>query len=187
MHQRILVPLDGSRTSRTGRNASVSGSYIGVGDVKLSFVGGGEKAASDAILPILQTMDRQRGGARPPRCSATHADLQPVCDCISHHGRVRRADRRQGWRAEPADRAQLHWLRRPPGTPTHHAETQNHQWRLCARILLEHFDKDLGIAPAEAPCMGLDLPVPGRKLRAELVQKGHGRIGPHALVKHYEA
>ena len=55
-------------------------------------------------------------------------------------------------------------------------------------FFMEHFIKDMGIALAEAARMGLELPglAQAKKLYDQLIAQGHGRSGTQALYKYYE-
>ena len=168
-------------------DAPVSGGDIGARDAKLAIMVGGEPAAFDAALPILQLMGnnivRQGGpgaGQHTKLCNqiVIAATIMGVCEGLAY--------------------AQAAGLDLPTVLSSiGGGAASGFQLKVMGQKIIdgdfapgfyvEHFIKDLGIALAEAQRMQLDLPALAlaRKLYEELAQQGHGRLGTQALFKHY--
>lgn len=170
-------------------DAPVSGGDIGARDAKLSIMVGGEQAAFDEALPILQLMGPsivlQGGpgaGQHTKMCNqiVIASTIMGVCEGLAY-GKAAGLDLPTVLKSIGGGAAsgfQLNVL----GPKIINGD-------FAPGFYVEHFIKDLGIALAEAQRMQLDLPALAlaRKLYEELVQQGHGRLGTQALFKHYEA
>ncbi|MDO8458331.1 MAG: NAD(P)-dependent oxidoreductase [Burkholderiaceae bacterium] len=170
-------------------DAPVSGGDIGARDAKLSIMVGGEQAAFDAALPILQLLGPnivlQGGpgaGQHTKMCNqiVIASTIMGVCEGLAY-GKAAGLDLPTVLRSIGGGAASSFQL------------TVLGQKIIIGDFapgfFVEHFIKDLGIALAEAQRMQLDLPALAlaRRLYEELAQQGHGRLGTHALFKHYEA
>lgn len=168
-------------------DAPVSGGDIGARDAKLSIMVGGEPAAFDAALPILQLMGtsivRQGGpgaGQHTKMCNqiVIAATLMGVCEGLAY-ARAAGLDLPtvlSSIGGGAASGFQLNVL----GQKIINGD-------FAPGFYVEHFIKDLGIALAEAQRMQLELPALAlaRQLFEALAQQGHGRLGTQALFKHY--
>jgi len=148
---------------------------------------GGEQAAFDAALPILQSMGtsivRQGGpgaGQHTKMCNqiVIAATLMGVCEGLAY-ARAAGLDLPtvlSSIGGGAASGFQLNVL----GQKIINGD-------FAPGFYVEHFIKDLGIALAEAQRMQLELPALAlaRQLFEELAQQGHGRLGTQALFKHY--
>jgi 3-hydroxyisobutyrate dehydrogenase len=169
-------------------DAPVSGGDIGARDAKLSIMVGGEQAAFDAALPILQLMGPnivlQGGpgaGQHTKMCNqiVIASTIMGVCEGLAY-GKAAGLDLPTVLKSIGGGAAsgfQLTVL----GQKIINGD-------FAPGFYVEHFIKDLGIALAEAQRMQLDLPALAlaRKLYEELAQQGHARLGTQALFKHYE-
>ena len=169
-------------------DAPVSGGDIGAREAKLAIMVGGEPAAFDAALPVLQRMGTnivlQGGpgaGQHTKMCNqiVIASTVMGVCEGLAYA-------RDAGLDAETV-------LKSIGGGAASGFQLNV----LGARIIkgdfapgffIEHFIKDMSIALAEAERMGLDLPglALAKRLFDELKAKGYGRAGTQALFKHYE-
>jgi len=169
-------------------DAPVSGGDIGAREAKLAIMVGGEPAAFDAALPVLQRMGAnivlQGGpgaGQHTKMCNqiVIASTVMGVCEGLAYA-------RDAGLDAETA-------LKSIGGGAASGFQLNV----LGARIIkgdfapgffIEHFIKDMGIALAEAERMRLELPglALAKRLFDELKAKGYGRAGTQALFKHYE-
>ncbi len=170
-------------------DAPVSGGDIGARDAKLSIMVGGEPAAFDAALPILQLLGPNivlQGGAgagqHTKMCNqiVIASTIMGVCEGLAY-GKAAGLDLQTVLKSIGGGAAsgfQLTVL----GQKIINGD-------FAPGFFVEHFIKDLGIALAEAQRMQLDLPALAlaRRLYEELAQQGHGRLGTQALFKHYEA
>lgn len=186
----LAVRIAGEARKRGCRalDAPVSGGDIGARDAKLSIMVGGEQAAYDEALPILQVMGPnivlQGGpgaGQHTKMCNqiVIASTIMGVCEGLAY-GQAAGLDLATVLKAIGGGAAsgfQLNVLG---------AKIINGDF--APGFYVEHFIKDLGIALAEAQRMQLDLPALAlaRKLYEELAQQGHGRLGTQALFKHYE-
>lgn len=169
-------------------DAPVSGGDVGAREAKLSIMVGGNAAAFELVLPVLQCMGTnivlQGGpgaGQHTKMCNqiVIASTIMGVCEGLAY-----------GERAG----LNLDTVLKSIGGGAASGFQLN---ILGARIIkgdfapgffIEHFIKDLGIAIAEAQRMQLDLPALAlaRKLYEELAAKGYGRNGTQALFKYYE-
>ena len=169
-------------------DAPVSGGDIGAREAKLAIMVGGEPAAFDAALPVLQRMGAnivlQGGpgaGQHTKMCNqiVIASTVMGVCEGLAYA-------RDAGLDAETV-------LKSIGGGAASGFQLNV----LGARIIkgdfapgffIEHFIKDMGIALAEAERMRLELPglALAKRLFDELKAKGYGRAGTQALFKHYE-
>jgi 3-hydroxyisobutyrate dehydrogenase len=169
-------------------DAPVSGGDIGARDAKLSIMVGGEQAAFDAALPILQLMGPsivlQGGpgaGQHTKMCNqiVIASTIMGVCEGLAY-GKAAGLDLPTVLKSIGGGAASGFQLN------VMGAKIINGDF--APGFYVEHFIKDLGIALAEAQRMQLDLPALAlaRKLYEELAQQGHARLGTQALFKHYE-
>lgn len=170
-------------------DAPVSGGDIGARDAKLSIMVGGEQAAFDAALPILQLLGPNivlqgdaGAGQHTKMCNqiVIASTIMGVCEGLAY-GKAAGLDLPTVLKSIGGGAAsgfQLTVL----GQKIINGD-------FAPGFYVEHFIKDLGIALAEARRMQLDLPALAlaRKLYTELAAQGHGRLGTQALFKHYEA
>lgn len=170
-------------------DAPVSGGDIGARDAKLSIMVGGEQAAFDAALPILQLLGPNivlqgdaGAGQHTKMCNqiVIASTIMGVCEGLAY-GKAAGLDLSTVLKSIGGGAAsgfQLTVL----GQKIINGD-------FAPGFYVEHFIKDLGIALAEAQRMQLDLPALAlaRKLYTELAAQGHGRLGTQALFKHYEA
>jgi 3-hydroxyisobutyrate dehydrogenase len=183
----VWVASQASSAGCRSLDAPVSGGDIGARDAKLSIMVGGEQAAFDEALPILQLMGTnivlQGGpgaGQHTKMCNqiVIASTIMGVCEGLSYA------------RAAGLDVATV--LKSIGG-----GAASGFQLNVMGgKILLgdfapgfyvEHFIKDLGIALAEAQRMQIDLPglALARKLYEELAAQGYGRLGTQSLIKRY--
>ena len=169
-------------------DAPVSGGEVGAREARLSIMVGGDAAAFEAALPVLQLLGasivRQGGpgsGQHTKMCNqiiiastmlgvceglayAKRAGLDPqvVLSCISGGAAASFLLNNMAPRILKGDFA--------PG------------------FFTEHFIKDMSIALDEAERMQLDLPglELAKRLYEQLAAQGHGRSGTQVLFKHYE-
>lgn len=168
-------------------DAPVSGGDIGARDAKLSIMVGGDAAAFDAALPVLQRMGAnvvlQGGpgaGQHTKMCNqiVVASTMLGVCEGLAY-----------------AQRAGLD-AQTVLSSITGGAAGSFLLTNMAPRILkgdyapgffTEHFIKDMGIALHEAERMKLDLPglALARRLYAQLAAQGHGRDGTQVLFRRY--
>lgn len=170
-------------------DAPVSGGDIGARDAKLSIMVGGEQAAFDEALAILQLLGPNivlqgdaGAGQHTKMCNqiVIASTIMGVCEGLAY-GKAAGLDLPTVLKSIGGGAAsgfQLNVL----GQKIINGD-------FAPGFFIEHFIKDLGIALAEAQRMQLDLPALAlaRKLYTELAEQGHGRLGTQALFKHYEA
>jgi len=169
-------------------DAPVSGGDIGAREAKLSIMVGGDPAAFEAALPVLQRMGTnivlQGGpgaGQHTKMCNqiVIASTIMGVCEGLAYA-------RDAGLDAETV-------LKSIGGGAASGFQLNV----LGARIIkgdfapgffIDHFIKDMSIALAEAERMRLDLPglALAKRLFEELKAEGHGRSGTQALFKYYE-
>jgi 3-hydroxyisobutyrate dehydrogenase len=184
----VRIAAEAAKKGCRALDAPVSGGDVGARDAKLSIMVGGDQAAFDAALEVLQLMGTsivlQGGpgaGQHTKMCNqiVIASTIMGVCEGLAYA-------RRAGLDPEEV-------MKSIGGG----AASSFQLGILGARIikgdfapgfLVEHFIKDLGIALAEADRMRLDLPglTLAKKLYAQLATQGYGRLGTHALFKHYE-
>lgn len=169
-------------------DAPVSGGDVGARDAKLAIMVGGDAAAFEAALPVLQRMGTnivlQGGpgtGQHTKMCNQVviASTIMGVCEGIAYA-------KKAGLDADTV-------LKSIGGGAASGFQLN----MLGARIIkgdfapgffMEHFIKDMSIALAEAARMGLELPglAQAKKLYDQLMAQGHGRSGTQALYKYYE-
>jgi len=170
-------------------DAPVSGGDVGARDAKLSIMVGGEQAAFEAALPILRLMganiELQGGpgaGQHTKMCNqiVIASTIMGVCEGLAY-GKAAGLNLPTVLTSIGGGAAS--------GFQLNVLGQKIIDGDFAPGFFVEHFIKDLGIALAEAESMKLDLPALAlaRSLYTELAQKGHGRLGTHALFKHYEA
>jgi 3-hydroxyisobutyrate dehydrogenase len=181
------LAAEAAEAGHQARDAPVSGGDVGAREAKLSIMVGGEPAAFDAGLPILQLM-----GAKIARMGGPGAGqhtkmanqlviastIMGVCEGLAYA------------RAAGLDAQEL--LSTIGGGAAGGFQLNVMGPRIAGGdfapgFFIEHFLKDLGIALAEAQRMGLDLPGASlaRKLYEQLAAQGHGRQGTQALFNLY--
>ena len=168
-------------------DAPVSGGDIGARDAKLAIMVGGDQAAFDAALPILQLMGanivRQGGpgaGQHTKMCNqiVIASTIMGVCEGLAY--------------AKAAGLDLPTVLQSIGGGAASGFQLNIMGGKIINKdfapgFYIEHFLKDLGIALAEAQRMQLEMPglTLARKLYEDLAQQGHSRLGTQALIKHY--
>ena len=172
----------------TALDAPVSGGDIGARDAKLSIMVGGDRAAFERALPVLQCMGtnvvHQGGpgaGQHTKMCNqiVIAGTIMGVCEGLAY-ARAAGLDLDTVMKsigAGAASSVQLSVM----GPKIIAGD-------LAPGFMIEHFAKDLGIALAEAERMKLDLPAlaQARKLYGALIERGFSRNGTQALIKHYQ-
>ena len=170
-------------------DAPVSGGDIGARDAKLSIMVGGEQAAFDAALPILQLLGPNivlqgdaGAGQHTKMCNqiVIASTIMGVCEGLAY-GKAAGLDLPTVLKSIGGGAAS--------GFQLTVLGQKIIQSDFAPGFYVEHFIKDLGIALAEAQRMQLDLPALAlaRRLYTELAEQGHGRLGTQALFKHYVA
>ena len=168
-------------------DAPVSGGDIGARDAKLAIMVGGNQAAFDEALPILQLMGanivRQGGpgaGQHTKMCNqiVIASTIMGVCEGLAY--------------AKAAGLDLPTVLQSIGGGAASGFQLNIMGGKIINKdfapgFYIEHFLKDLGIALAEAQRMQLEMPglTLARKLYEDLAQQGHSRLGTQALIKHY--
>ena len=168
-------------------DAPVSGGDIGARDAKLAIMVGGDQAAFDEALPILQLMGanivRQGGpgaGQHTKMCNqiVIASTIMGVCEGLAY--------------AKAAGLDLPTVLQSIGGGAASGFQLNIMGGKIINKdfapgFYIEHFLKDLGIALAEAQRMQLEMPglTLARKLYEDLAQQGHSRLGTQALIKHY--
>lgn len=169
-------------------DAPVSGGDVGAREAKLSIMVGGDKAAFDKALPVLQKMGVSivlQGGAGAGQHTKMSnqiviaATMMGVCEGLAYakHAGLDLDMVLQSIGGGAASGFQLNVM-----------GARIIKGDFAPGFFIEHFIKDLGIALAEAERMQLDLPALAlaRKLYQQLAEQGYGRSGTQALFKHYE-
>jgi 3-hydroxyisobutyrate dehydrogenase len=170
-------------------DAPVSGGDVGARDARLSIMVGGEQAAFEAALPILRLMGAnivlQGGpgaGQHTKMCNqiVIASTIMGVCEGLAY-GKAAGLDLPTVLKSIGGGAAS--------GFQLTVLGPKIIDGDFAPGFFVEHFIKDLGIALAEAESIKLSLPALAlaRRLYTELAQEGHGRLGTHALFKHYEA
>jgi 3-hydroxyisobutyrate dehydrogenase len=187
----VLARRIGAEAAKKGceaLDAPVSGGEGGARDAKLAIMVGGEQAAFDAALPILQKMGTnivlQGGpgaGQHTKMCNqiVIASTIMGVCEGLAYgrHAGLDLDTVLQSIGGGAASGFQLNTF-----------GARIIKGDFAPGFFIEHFIKDLGIALAEAARMQLDLPALAlaRKLYQQLAEQGHGRSGTQALFKYYE-
>lgn len=183
--QRLAAEAD--KVGCRALDAPVSGGDVGARDAKLSIMVGGQAAAFEEALPILNVMGAnvvlQGGpgaGQHTKMCNqiVIASTIMGVSEGIAYA-------RKSGLNPETV-------LKSIGGGAASGFQLTVMGAKMIAGdfapgFYIEHFIKDLGIALAEAERMGLDLPglSQARKLFVGLADKGLGRLGTQALIQHY--
>ncbi|MBC7379186.1 MAG: NAD(P)-dependent oxidoreductase [Burkholderiaceae bacterium] len=170
-------------------DAPVSGGDVGAREGKLSIMVGGEAAAFERALPILQLMGTNivhmgaAGAGQHTKMSnqiVIASTIMGVCEGLAYA------------RAAGLDSAAL--LQCIGGGAAGGFQLNVMGARIAKGdfapgFFIEHFLKDLGIALTEAANMGIELPgaTLARKLYDELAGQGKGRLGTQALFQLYMA
>ena len=170
-------------------DAPVSGGDVGAREGKLSIMVGGEAAAFDRALPILQLMGTNivhmgaAGAGQHTKMSnqiVIASTIMGVCEGLAYA------------RAAGLDSTAL--LQCIGGGAAGGFQLNVMGARIAKGdfapgFFIEHFLKDLGIALTEAANMGIELPgaTLARKLYDELAGQGKGRLGTQALFQLYMA
>lgn len=170
-------------------DAPVSGGDIGARDAKLAIMVGGEQAPFDEALAILQLMGTNivlQGGPG----AGQHTKM---CNQIVIASTVMGVSEGLAY-ARTAGLDLPTVLKSIGGGAASGFQLTVLGGKMIAGdfapgFYIEHFIKDLGIALAQAQRMQLDLPglALARKLFEGLAERGHGRLGTQALIKHYGA
>lgn len=169
-------------------DAPVSGGDIGAREAKLAIMVGGDAAAFEMALPILQCMGTsivlQGGpgaGQHTKMCNqiVIASTIMGVCEGLAYgkHAGLDLDTVLKSIGGGAASGFQLNVL-----------GARIIKGDFAPGFFIEHFIKDLGIALAEAQRMQLDLPALAlaRKLYEQLAAQGYGRNGTQALFKYYE-
>ena len=170
-------------------DAPVSGGDVGAREAKLSIMVGGEAAAFERALPILQLMGTNivhmgaAGAGQHTKMSnqiVIASTIMGVCEGLAYA------------RAAGLDSTAL--LQCIGGGAAGGFQLNVMGARIAKGdfapgFFIEHFLKDLGIALTEAANMGIELPgaTLARKLYDELAGQGKGRLGTQALFQLYMA
>jgi 3-hydroxyisobutyrate dehydrogenase len=168
-------------------DAPVSGGDIGAREAKLSIMVGGEAAAYDKALPILQLMGTNivhmglAGAGQHTKMSnqiVIASTIMGVCEGLAY--------------AKEAGLDSAALLQRIGGGAAGGFQLNVMGARIAKGdfapgFFIEHFLKDLNIALEEAEKMRLQLPgvSQARKLYKEMIDSGRGRLGTQALFQLY--
>jgi len=185
----VRVAEEARRKGCRSLDAPVSGGDIGARDAKLAIMVGGDQAAFDEALPVLQLMGSNivlQGGAgagqHTKMCNqiVIASTIMGVCEGLAY-AKAAKLDLPTVLKSIGGGAASGFQLN------VMGSKILNNNF--APGFYIEHFIKDLGIALAEAQRMQLDLPglTLARKLYEDLAQQGHSRLGTQALIKHYEA
>ena len=181
------LAAEAERVGCRSLDAPVSGGDVGARDAKLSIMVGGDAAAFEEALPVLQVMGAnvvlQGGpgaGQHTKMCNqiVIASTIMGVSEGIAYA-------RKSGLNPDTV-------LKSIGGGAASGFQLTVMGAKMIAGdfapgFYIEHFIKDLGIALAEAERMDLDLPglSQARKLFVGLAEKGLGRLGTQALIQHY--
>lgn len=185
----VRIAAQAAKVGCRSLDAPVSGGDIGARDAKLAIMVGGDQAAFDAALPILQLMGAnivlQGGpgaGQHTKMCNqiVIASTIMGVSEGLAY-GKAAGLDLSTVLKSIGGGAASGFQLTVMGGKMI--------AGDFAPGFYIEHFIKDLGIALAEAKRMQLDLPglALARKLFEDLAQQGHARLGTQALIKHYGA
>lgn len=168
-------------------DAPVSGGDIGARDAKLSIMVGGEQAAFEKVLPILQRMGANivlQGGPG----AGQHTKM---CNQIVIASTIMGVSEGLAY-ARKAGLDLPTVLQSIGGGAASGFQLTVMGGKMIAGdfapgFYIEHFIKDLGIALIEAERMQLDLPglTLARRLFQGLADQGMARLGTQSLIKHY--
>ena len=181
------LAAEAERVGCRSLDAPVSGGDVGARDAKLSIMVGGDAAAFEEALPVLNVMGSnvvlQGGpgaGQHTKMCNqiVIASTIMGVSEGIAYA-------RKSGLNPDTV-------LKSIGGGAASGFQLTVMGAKMIAGdfapgFYIEHFIKDLGIALAEAERMDLDLPglSQARKLFVGLAEKGLGRLGTQALILHY--
>lgn len=185
----VRVANEATRSGCRALDAPVSGGDIGARDAKLAIMVGGEQAAFDEALAVLQLMGTnivlQGGpgaGQHAKMCNqiVIASTIMGVCEGLAY-AKAAKLDLPTVLKSIGGGAASGFQLNVMGG------KILNNDF--APGFYIEHFIKDLGIALAEARRMQLELPglTLARKLYDDLARQGHSRLGTQALIKHYGA
>ncbi len=176
-----------ARAGHQALDAPVSGGDVGAREAKLSIMVGGDKAAFDKGLPVLQRMGANivhMGGAGAGQHTKMSnqiviaSTIMGVCEGLAY--------------AESAGLDSSALLQcigsgAAGGFQLNVMGARIAKGDFAPGFFIEHFLKDLGIALAEAEQMGLKLPgaTLARQLYQELAAGGKSRLGTQALYQLY--
>jgi 3-hydroxyisobutyrate dehydrogenase len=183
--QRIAATA--ARKGCAALDAPVSGGEIGARDAKLAIMVGGEQAAFDAALPILQKMGANivlqgaaGAGQHTKMCNqiVIASTIMGVCEGLAY---ARAAGLNQDTVLQSIGGGAA------GGFQLNVMGSRIVKGDFSPGFFIDHFLKDLSIALEEAE--RLDLALPGaalaRKLYTQLAEQGHGRDGTQALYLFY--
>ncbi len=185
----VRIAQEAAKVGCRSLDAPVSGGDIGARDAKLSIMVGGEQAAFDEALPILQCM-----GTNIVRQGAPGAGQHTkMCNQIVIASTIMGVSEGLAYaRSAGLDLPTV--LQSIGGGAASGFQLTVMGGKMIAGdfapgFYIEHFIKDLGIALDEAARMRLELPglSLARKLFEGLAQQGMSRLGTQALIKHYGA
>lgn len=181
------LALEAAKVGCRCLDAPVSGGDVGARDAKLSIMVGGDVAAFEAALPILNLMGANvvlqgaaGAGQHTKMCNqiVIASTIMGVSEGIAYA-------KKSGLNPDTV-------LKSIGGGAASGFQLTVMGAKMIAGdfapgFYIEHFIKDLGIALAEAERMNLDLPglSQARKLFVGLADKGLGRLGTQALIQHY--
>jgi 3-hydroxyisobutyrate dehydrogenase len=184
----VRIAAEAAKKGCRALDAPVSGGDVGARDAKLSIMVGGDQAAFEAALTVLQLMGAnivfQGGpgaGQHTKMCNqiVIASTIMGVCEGLAYAGRagldMDAVMKSIGGGAASGFQLSVLGMRIINGD-------------FAPGFFIEHFIKDLGIALAEASRMQLDLPglTLAKTLYDRLAAQGHGRLGTQALFKRYE-
>ncbi|MET3698180.1 3-hydroxyisobutyrate dehydrogenase [Bacillus oleivorans] len=174
-------------SDHTSLDAPVTGGDIGAKEGTLSIMAGGDKAAFDEALPVLQTMGQNivyqgeaGSGQHTKMCNqiAIATNMIGVCEAIVY-------GQKAGLNPEQV-------LKSISGGAAGSWSLSNLAPRILANnfepgFYIKHFIKDMGIALEEAKRMELALPglSLARDMYQSLAQKGYSDKGTQALYKYW--
>jgi 3-hydroxyisobutyrate dehydrogenase len=181
------VAAEAAKKGMQALDAPVSGGEGGAREAKLSIMVGGEQAAFDAAMPILQLMGANvvllggpGAGQHTKMCNqiVVASTIVGVCEGLAY--------------AKQAGLDPVTVLKTIGGGGASSFQLNVVGARMvkgdfAPGFFIEHFIKDLGIALAESERLGLELPgvALAKKLYDQLAARGYARNGTQALFKHY--
>jgi 3-hydroxyisobutyrate dehydrogenase len=183
----VRIAAEAAKAGCRSLDAPVSGGDIGARDAKLAIMVGGEQAAFDAALPVLQLMGANivlQGGPG----AGQHTKM---CNQIVIASTIMGVSEGLAY-AKTAGLDPATVLKSIGGGAASGFQLTVMGGKMIAGdfapgFYIEHFIKDLGIALAEAERMQLELPglALARKLFMGLAEQGMSRLGTQSLIKHY--